>query len=493
MELLSETKLGDNLVHKGKILASGGILTIRNLLAVFISMIGSIFIVRFLGLKIYGLQSISVFFITLLSSIADLSIGLYLLRKPGELNDQYLRVAFSLLQLLAWVTVLFAIFVIAPISAWWYGKKELFWLVAGCSLAIGIGALAKVPIVLIERNMEYGKISMLELSALIGYYLPAAIGAYVGLGIWALILGELSKSFITTMLAYKIKPIRIRFHWNNSIVREILNYGFPTSTAGWVWVLSGAINPILIGKMIGLEAAGIVRLVQGIISQLSFFINIISRLSFNVLGKIQNDKKRILKAIDQSALYSYFLVTFPLFLFASISYWAVPALYGDKSLPAVPLLLLAILPQGVNMIFAGQSFLLMTIGKASEMIKLHIIRSVAVWIICFLLIPVSGYFALPLADIIVLPVLFILHKNVSSIYGRPSYREAVVLLVIGYCSVVLSSSVKIPILGLLMFIVANGISFFVISSKSRSEIFEALHLFKKQFVREPVWVIKDQK
>lgn len=465
-------------IDRRMVLASGGKLSVRNFLELCIAIGGNILIVRFLGLKLYGLQGVSAFFISLLLSIADPSIGLYLIRTAGKLDERRAGTAFLMLATLGAGTFLGGTLLVGPALAWWYHDTWLFWLICGSAAGILLTGLGRLPMVLLERDMKYGLLSGIELAGIVGYYLPAALGAYLGFGVISLIVGDLCKSILNCALAWRMKPkeFRVRPIWDREIAREILAFGIPTSVSGWIWMLAAAINPVLIGKWLGLEAAGLVRLAQGICNQLSFFSSIIARLSLNVFGKIQTESDRVLRALDQSALYNYFLLTMPLFLFAGIASWAVPFLYGSGSASVAPYLLVAVFPQAVNFIFAGQSYLLMASGHSRVLIKLHVVRSLGLWATCFILMPYFKVFAVPIGEFLVMPVFLFLDQCVRREYGAPSYRDSLILVTMTYTATLIAWRIGVIVIAPLLLLVALLISILLLSAGARSSLKEAIVL-----------------
>lgn len=475
---------------KQKVVAAGGILTIRNLIAAAISISGNIVIVRYLGLELYGLQSVSAFFASVLMSVAEFSIGLFVLRFSGDIDDRRLNTAGTLLLLFSAGAALIGCLILAPLLGWWYRNAVLPALMIASSIGIVVSAFGKIPLILIERQMNYRKVSFIELIGLFAYYGPAIIGSLFGLKVWSLVIAEIAKPLAICILALVLNPRRLHLSIDRGAASEIFKYGLPASLSGWIWMISGALNPILIGKVIGLEAAGLVRLVQGIINQFSFFVNILSRLSINVLGKLQDERERALRAINQSAIFSYFLVTFPMFAFACIGSWAIPFIYGNSSAEAARLFVFMIVPQAINMIFTGQTYLLMAVGRNSQLVKLHVIRSILIWSLCALLVSKLKIYSIPAAEILVLPVYYILHFNVRSLFGRPSYRDPAILFLSGYSAVILSLYIMQPVWSISVFLLSSIIGFMLISRESLRQILEIVSTTMRTV--RPSWLVARQ-
>jgi hypothetical protein len=114
-----------------------------------------------------------------------------------------------------------------------------------------------------------------------------------------------------------------------------------------------------------------------------------------------------------------------------------------------------------------------------------------VWILCVALVSVLKVYSIPASEILVLPVLYVLHSNVKSIFGTPSYKDPLILFGLSYSSVVLSLIMQQPALNISVFVLANVLGFLLISSDSKRRIFEVMSFFLKT-LRPSLQVIRGE-
>lgn len=426
------------------IVKGGTILATRNVVGMLLMLVGNVAIVRALGLSLFGLQSVSSFAGSVLTSVAELSIGLYIVRRPGTLTDSEVTSAFTLLQVASWIVAALGIFVVGPIAAWWYGHHELLWLVGGTSVAIVLAAPGKVPSALLEREMRYGVTSATELASTVAYYGTALLALAFDFGVWSLVFAELARALASTICASIARPMPYRLRLRRDEVRSILRFGASMSSSTWVWMLASGVNPLVIGKVLGVEAAGLVRLAQGLLNQTSTFASALSRISINVFGKIQEQPETVLRAVNTSAVYAFAAISLPSLALVAASPWLMPKLYHVQGPAITNLLLLAVLPQVINAVLMSQSFLLMARGEGTYLTKLHVIRSCLVWLGCLVFVGRFGVYAAPLGDLVGVAALVLLHRRTRELYGAPDYRPAAVLVLVGYGATVAVTTLMGP-------------------------------------------------
>lgn len=441
------------------ILKGGATLVTRNVIGMGIMLIGNIAIIRTLGLSLFGLQSISSFFGAVLASIAEFSIGLYIIRHPGELTESEMNTAFTVLQVLSWIVAAIGIFLVAPLAAWWYNHPELLWLIGASAIAIAIAAPGKVSSALLERQMRYGRTSASELGSTAVYYGTALIGLALKLGIWSLIAAELARAIASTTFSLIAYPRRYRLHLSRDETRRILRFGVSMSSSTWVWMLASGVNPLVVGKALGVEAAGLVRLAQGLLNQTSTFTSALSRISINVFGRIQEQKETVLRAVNACSVYAHAIITVPSLLLVVASPWLMPRLYHVQGSTITTLLLIAVVPQSISTALMSQTFLLMARGEGSYLTKLHVLRSGLVWLCCLVLVPSLGVFAAPASEIAGAASLVVLHRRTTKLYGAPNYRPALLLFLTGYGSTWLLIRITSPVAGIVGLSAVSLVSF----------------------------------
>jgi PST family polysaccharide transporter len=474
-----------------KVVSGGIILTIRTILGVAISVVGNVIILRFFDPKTYGLYSLAFYWVVFFSGYIIFGIHTYLARTQETITDRLVGSAFTLFLIQALIGTLFVFGVLSPLLSWFYAEGNLSLILCLLSLSYVLNSFGKVSLSLLERDLEYKKLGIIELSSQIFYYIPAVTLALFGFGIIALVLAELTRSLVISIMALFFRRVKFKLLWDKKLSPNMLKYGFGITTAGGIYGINTAIVPILVGKLAGTEAVGIIRVTQNIVGQLSFLQSIAWRISIPALGRIQHETQKVIKVISEGALYQVFLVAFPLFGFISIGYWLVPLLFGEKWGPVSEVLILACLPVAVNAIFSLQASALFAKGKNFEEIKFTTAYTMLLWPVAFLTISKFGYMGLPLAEILVFPTYYVQHYVFKKNFGNPKYKNIFAILGISYMVAVLAWFVKIPWVSLMIFTIPTFIVILSIES-SKDLILELIHHFRSGALKQSLFSLRSR-
>lgn len=460
-----------------KVVAGSAILTIRAVLGFVISVIGSIFILRMFDLKTYGLYAIGIYWIAFLSGFVYFGIQTYLARTQEDITDRLVGAAFTLFITQAVIGVAFINCILSPLLSKFHKDENICLILNLLSISYIFTALGKVSLSLLERDLDYKKLGIIELASQFFFYIPAIIGALMGLGIFALIVAELLRALFTSIMAFLFRRIKFRLIWDRELSLEMLRYGFGITTSSGIFVINAALVPIMVGRMAGTEAVGIIRVTQNLVGQLSFLKSISWRISIPVFGKIQKDTQKVVKAVTEGSLYQNIFVALPLFGFVSIGYWLVPLVYGKKWEPVSAVIVLACLPVAVNAIFSLQASALYAVGKNLDVAKWTTVYTLSLWSISFLTISKFGYIGLPLAEILVLPTYYVQHWVFKKHFGNPEYKDIFVTLATSYTAVVLAWFIGIPWMSIIVFTIPTLMVILTCKS-SKHLILELFHSFK---------------
>ncbi len=469
-----------------KVVGGSIILTIRTILGVVISVVGSILILRLFDLKTYGLYALAVYWIGFLSGFVYFGIHTYLARTLEDITDRLIGAAFTLFLVQAIIGAVFIVGLLGPLLSLFYKEENIRLILSLLSTSYILNSFGKVSSSLLERDLDYKKLGIIELSSQLFYFIPAVVGALLGFGIFALIIADLSKALFTSVMAFLFRRIKFRLIWDRELSFKMLRYGFGITTSSGIFVINAALVPIMVGRIAGTEAVGIIRVTQNLVGQLSFLRNISWRISIPVFGKIQKDTQKVVKTVTEGAIYQSILVALPLFGFISAGYWFVPLLYGEKWAPVSTVMVLACLPAAVNAIFSLQSSAIYAIGKNFEQAKFHTVYTLTIWPIAFLTISKFGYLGLPLAEILVFPSYYVQHRIFKKNFGSPEYKSIFVTLATSYTAAVLAWFIGIPWMSLLIFTVPTLTVIFACKS-GRYLIFELLHYFKSGSLRQSLF------
>jgi PST family polysaccharide transporter len=165
------------------------------------------FVARLLTPEDYGLVGMATAFLGLVTMINEFGIGsaIVTLQKLSEeqvAQTNGLSVAFGA------CGFFFAVAAATPLSQF-YEAPQLVWVILAMSTSFLTLSLRSVPFALLQRDMRFKTLALMEGGQAILQSLSMVLFAFIGLGYWTLVLGWLVGSVLSTAMAVTMRPHRL--------------------------------------------------------------------------------------------------------------------------------------------------------------------------------------------------------------------------------------------------------------------------------------------
>lgn len=396
-------------------------LSIRQLATVGILAVGSIVLARLLGAELLGLHAIVTFLLGLLGPILDFGVHQQVIRQPRvSVDDDFLRTAFTVKLGIGLLLSVLVAFGLGPLVDWWYGRSGLYWLLVLAVLSNAISSPFRLSLSLLEKDLDYTKIATVEFLGSLAFYLPAAFMAAQGFGLWSLAAGEVVRGLVP-IGAYGMRPFALGIGVSRSVLRDLVRFGSAYLASVFSWMLNSGLNPILVAKIAGLEAAGYVRVAEGLVAQASFLKAIGDRIAYPMLAQIQPDAARVVELVKRWRLYQFVLGTLPLLALGVVGPAIVPRLYGESWRPVTVILMLMGLSTALSTVFGVYSAALITAGQAWRVTRFHLAYGAMLWLLTPGLVLRFGYVGYPLALVLAAPSYAAVQRSFEQTFGPIEY------------------------------------------------------------------------
>lgn len=410
---------------RDQIIRGGTTLIFRQGAGTVLSAISLLLVTRIIGPGNYGVFAAALGIENLIYNIAQLGIGVYLIRSENDLKENFDQ-AFSLLVILATIGLLISIAVLPLLDLWltMEGFKE-----AAVVLFFGIPLrlLTLVPLSSLEKSLAYGKVASIELSGQVMYILVATTLALLKLGALAPVIGWISQNTVVCVLSFVRCGYKPNFIWRADIIRSILNYSLGYSLSTWIWQLRTLVNPLVVGRFVGAEGVGIVALSIRLVEVLSFAKNATYRLSLSALSKIQNDKKLLLKAIEEGIQIQVLLVGPFLLGMAVIGPFFLQRILGERWNSVTQIFPFVALSYTVNSIFNLYSSALYVLRHNWTVALFHLIHIFLFFGASFMFVPYFGVYGYGWAEVVGFIAYFNLHWYFVRQIGKPKIGLGILL------------------------------------------------------------------
>ncbi len=297
----------------------------------------SIIIARVVAPNEYGLIAMLSIFIALAQSIIDSGFGSALIQKQNRDSRDFSMVFFFNLaiSLLIYALLYFG----APLIASFYHQAELVDITRIVGLSLIINAAGIIQRTMLTIDLNFKKIAIITIIAMI---ISGGVGitmAYSGYGVWALVGQTLSLSAVTTLLYWMSSKWIPRFEWNKSSFRSLFGFGSKILLSGILH--TGYINlyNLVIGRVYNASALGFYNR-SFTLSQVptTTISGMLTKVLYPVLCSVQNDKETLEKSFGNYLRMACFII-FPLSLaLAAIAEPLIELVLTAKWLESAPLL-----------------------------------------------------------------------------------------------------------------------------------------------------------
>ncbi len=309
---------------------------------ILINFAGLAVLSRLLGPILWGVFAVAQVLYLSSQEVLGRGVSTYLIRKDRTPTPADIRNTFALQHALGLLFLLGAVLLAHP-AARWYGRGEITPLLLAAAVACYAFAWRSVPVALLERSFDYGKVALVELMESVLFSGVAIALALLGHPIGGLAIALLLRSILPTLLAYTLLPIRpsLLFHWNT--LGGVADFGLSMAAGSLVNIAMLSIPVLVVGKLAGMQALGVARMGFGLYSTLLFLTAAILRLSFATYSRLAQHPGELQASVDQHLQIVAIILVPVIVVFAGLSPRWVPLLLGPawRELPA---LLLALAP-----------------------------------------------------------------------------------------------------------------------------------------------------
>lgn len=280
----------------------------------FGSFILIIVLTNILDKKDFGLFAIVNIVMVFSSEFIDMGISQAIIQKQ-KINRKQLSTLY-------WLNILLAslIFTIINLSSnaigVFYKENELPKLILIVSFCFLFSGTSSVYHALLQKNLKFKLMSIIEIIAFSSYVLVTLYLAYIGFGVYSLVWGTLTKTIIKSILLIitGLKLYMPIIYFNLKEIKDFLNFGGFRTGAFLISFLNRQLDSILIGKVIGMQELGVYDVFKRVVMQPARFLApIVNKVVYPLLSKVNTDMQRISEMFIK-VLNLLNIVRFPIYL-----------------------------------------------------------------------------------------------------------------------------------------------------------------------------------
>ena len=276
------------------------------------------FMAGLLGPRIFGIVTMAMIFLSLLEIFLDQGFSTALIQRKN-VDEGHANVAFWII-LATGLTFLLVAWGLAEPWAKLNDTPEVAIVLQVLALRLPINAASRVHNALILRSMDYRTVALRNSAAVILGGVSGVVSALCGLGVWALVIQQLVKEIVGTLLIWRLSAWRPSWAVRVSYAKDLWGFSRANMLARLGVFAGQQGDAVLVGLYLGPTAVGLYRLATRVVGLgMQLGAQSLQTVSLPALSRSQHDPAAM-QEVARKLLALSFALTLPVFaLLAAIS------------------------------------------------------------------------------------------------------------------------------------------------------------------------------
>jgi teichuronic acid exporter len=355
-----------------------------------IQFIVQIVLARILLPEDYGLIALVTIFILLANVFVQSGFNTALIQKKDADEVDFSSIFY--LSLFVAGLLYIVLFIISPLVAEFYREPQLTPILRVLSFTLFFGAFNSIQNAYVAKNMIFKKLFFSSLGAMVLSGAVGIITAYIGFGVWALVIQQVVNQIsISIILLFTVKW-RPRLLFSIERVKALFPYGSKLLVSSLIDTVDKELRSLIIGKIYSPSLLGYYNRGQQFPKLIVMNINgSIQSVMLPALASHQNNREKVKGMVRRSIVTSSF-VMFPIMVgLAVVAEPVVKIVLTEKWLPAVPFLQIFCASYALWPIHTANLQAINAMGRSDIFLKLEIIKKIIGLIILGISIPFGVY------------------------------------------------------------------------------------------------------
>lgn len=332
---------------------------------------------RILGPKEFGLMGMISIFIAVGIVLVDSGLSSSLIRNKNNNEKDYTTVFFT--NLFFSILIYFLIYFSASSIADFYNQDSLTNIIRVYCLTFIISALSAVHIAILNKNLDFKKLTLYNfpptiIGICVGLYL-----AYSGYGVWSLIFMNLVIKITLLLILWFTSNWKPSFSFSIEKFKFHFNYGYKLLLSSLLNKVFTNVYHVIIGKSYDINILGYYERSVSLNAYSNDVITgIIKKVTFPLLSKIQDDEKQITQVYKRILKLSFYITAPLMLVIAAEAKPLFNLILGEEWLSAVPYFQILCI---ASILYPNHSFnlnVLKVYGRSDLFLKLEIYKKLLI-------------------------------------------------------------------------------------------------------------------
>ncbi|WP_071594886.1 lipopolysaccharide biosynthesis protein [Pontibacter roseus] len=310
---------------------------------------------RLLAPEAFGLVALAGVLLRFGYYFANLGLNQAIVQKE-ELTTDNIRAAFTSSALLGLAFTILT-WLLAPFAIMIFDMPDVVPIVRVMTLVFLLGGLSATATSLLQRNMRFKELSIVEtLSYVVAYLGVGVLLAYLDFGVWSLVYASLAQSALVAIGAYAMARHSVLPVLSWSSYKPLFAYGSKMSLISFLEFIYSDLATLLIGRVLGAYRLGIYNRAFMLVNLPMYNLTrTVSRVVFPSFSQLQSETEKLAKVyLSSTTLLAALIIPVCLGIMVAAPE-IVYVVLGDQWLESIPVLqvLSLAIPLSFITMFAG--------------------------------------------------------------------------------------------------------------------------------------------
>jgi len=376
-----------------------------NIFARIFSFVTTLVLAKLLTPEDFGLVGYGFLVVNTIALFKMMGFNTALIYQKDKINES----ASSLFWfLIIWSLFLYGVvYFISPIISSFFREVRLISLVRVLGLSLIINSISSIPTSLLEREIDFKRRVIPDVVKLLIYSIVTILLALKGFKYWSFIYGTLLADLIQLILAFLLKPVKIKFEVHFSLLREMFKFGRNIVGLSFIHFGIRNIDDFFIGRMLGTKFLGFYQFSYRIANVPATNItNVFGKILFPTFSKIADSDEKLLNAFMKFFRFIV-LITVPVtFFIILIIPDFISGFYGKWESAIIPIQIISYFGL-VRSVGSGMGSVFYAKGKPEKLLPVALTQFIVLSLILFPLIHFYGIIGACIAINISMTISFI--------------------------------------------------------------------------------------
>lgn len=248
----------------------------------------TIFVARLLSPSDYGLMGIAIIVIGFAIFFGEFGLGTAIIQKKDLQKVQ--------LDTIFWIAILNGIllfllfYILSPFIASFFNSPRVIPIIRVLSVNFILASVATVALSILNKDLKFKERSFIEFTSSMTANIITLLFAYLGLGVWSLVIGSVGRNVIILILLSFYQKITPGFQFSLKATSQLIKFGANIVGSRLLWYFYSKTDFVIVGKVVGEQGLGIYSMAFQIASTpLDRVAEIVNPVAYASFSKLQDN------------------------------------------------------------------------------------------------------------------------------------------------------------------------------------------------------------